>query len=80
MPAYTDPQGRPWDLTAVPAHNTYAGGHVVGYLCWVKSTIPVATHPGDFARTAHGLAGHVIVAPTVAHAIAAGQQYADNHP
>jgi hypothetical protein len=38
MQSYTDVHGRAWELTPTPAHNTYAGGHVIGYLCWVNCT------------------------------------------
>lgn len=74
---YSDSQQRTWELDTVPAHNAYAGGQVIGYLCWVKSTDPGVNHPGDFARSA---TGQIIVAPTVAAAIAAGQHYADTRP
>ena len=52
MQPYTDVHGRAWELTPTPVHNAYAGGHVIGYLCWVKSAAP-NSHPGDYARTGH---------------------------
>ena len=54
MQPYTDVRGRAWELTPIPANSDFAGGHVVGYLCWVKSAVP-ASHPGDYARAGHGM-------------------------
>lgn len=79
MQPYTDVHGRAWELTPTPAHNAYAGGHVIGYLCWVKSAAP-NSHPGDYARTGHSRAALLIVSPNPADAITAGQAFADAHP
>ncbi len=80
MVPYTDNQGRTWELTPIPLHDQMVGGQVIGWLCWVKLTVPGAHPYGDYARAGYNWNSPPVVRPTNAQALDAGRAFADGYP